>query len=528
MSFLSYRTPPKIEDKSALELKTEQAPKGVQHIGNNWIRQNSKGIWELKLSGTPFEIGSKYGILAKEQIHLQEEIFVTEFTKAVPGKVKQFFLKHLVGWFNRKLDRNIPKEYLKEMYGVSQAYSTEFNFIAPRYMRVLNYHAAHDIGHALNDYQLVGCSSFSVKGSKTSDGKLLVGRNFDFYMGDEFAKQKVLSFITPDQGHSFASFSWPGFLGVVSGMNVKGITVTLNAAKSVLPTSSKDPISVVAREILQYASTIDEAVEIASRRKVFVSEAIMVSSAQENETALIEKSPKEMDVYKSGTDQTVCANHFQSDLFKSAESNLENIEKSDSNFRHVRMQKLLEKSQFDFNDVAEVLRDRSEGEGLGHGNPRAINQLLAHHSIIFQPADLKMWVTTAPWQLGEYICYDLNTIFATDDLPTEDLHQSGLTIPSDAFLNTNDYDQFLVFKKHKKAINDFLNYGELLVMSQEKINEFIGSNSEYYETYMMLGLFFKKAKQKENAIKYFQMALEKTVASIEEEEKILALIKKCK
>jgi len=528
VSFLSYRTPPKIEDKSALELKTEQAPKGVQHIGNNWIRQNSKGIWELKLSGTPFEIGSKYGILAKEQIHLQEEIFVTEFTKAVPGKVKQFFLKHLVGWFNRKLDRNIPKEYLKEMYGVSQAYSTEFNFIAPRYMRVLNYHAAHDIGHALNDYQLVGCSSFSVKGSKTSDGKLLVGRNFDFYMGDEFAKQKVLSFITPDQGHSFASFSWPGFLGVVSGMNVKGITVTLNAAKSVLPTSSKDPISVVAREILQYASTIDEAVEIASRRKVFVSEAIMVSSAQENETALIEKSPKEMDVYKSGTDQTVCANHFQSDLFKSAESNLENIEKSDSNFRHVRMQKLLEKSQFDFNDVAEVLRDRSEGEGLGHGNPRAINQLLAHHSIIFQPADLKMWVTTAPWQLGEYICYDLNTIFATDDLPTEDLHQSGLTIPSDAFLNTNDYDQFLVFKKHKKAINDFLNYGELLVMSQEKINEFIGSNSEYYETYMMLGLFFKKAKQKENAIKYFQMALEKTVASIEEEEKILALIKKCK
>jgi isopenicillin-N N-acyltransferase-like protein len=528
VSFLSYRTPPKVEDKSALDLKKEQAANGVQHIGKDWIRQNSKGIWELKLSGSPFEIGSKYGILAKEQIHIQEEIFVTEFSKAVPGKVKQFFLKHLVGWFNRKLDRNIPNEYLKEMYGVSQAYSTEFNFIAPRYMRVLNYHAAHDIGHALNDYQLVGCSSFSVKGAKTENGNLLIGRNFDLYMGDEFAKQKVISFITPNSGHPFASFSWPGFLGVVSGMNVKGLTVSLNAAKSVLPTSSKDPISVVAREILQYASTIDEAVEIAAKRKVFVSEAIMVSSAQENETALIEKSPKEMDVYRSGTDQTVCANHFQSDLFKTAESNLENIEKSDSNFRHLRMEKLLEKSQFDFNDIAQVLRDRSEGEGLGHGNPRAINQLLAHHSIIFQPADLKMWVTTAPWQLGEYICYDLNTIFATDQLPETDLHQKEFSIPSDSFLDSDEYDQFLVFKKHKKAINDFLNYSEPLEMTPDKIDEFIQSNSEYYETYMMLGLFFKKAKQRENAKKYFQMALEKTVASIEEEEKILALIKKCK
>ena len=185
---------PKVENKSAVESKRQSNGVDSFTIGQDWFRKNSFGIWEVKLSGTPFERGAKYGVLAKEHIQHQEEIFVEEFSKAIPGKVKQFILKHLVGWFYRKLDRNIPNEYLEEMYGLSHAYSKDYNFIAPKYMRVLNYHAAHDIGHALTDYQLVACTSFSARGNKTTDGNIVSGRNFDFYSGDEFAKTKVMVF----------------------------------------------------------------------------------------------------------------------------------------------------------------------------------------------------------------------------------------------------------------------------------------------------------------------------------------------
>ena len=39
---------------------------------------------------------------------------------------------------------------------------------------------------------------------------------------------------------------------------------------------------------------------------------------------------------------------------------------------------------------------------IGMGNEKAINQLIAHHSIVFEPKKLLVWVSTSPWQLGEY------------------------------------------------------------------------------------------------------------------------------
>src|SRR5690606_14293044 len=99
--------------------------------------------------------------------------------------------------------------------------------------------------------------------------------------------------------HQFAMYSWAGLTGVVSGMNETGLCVTINAAKSDLPNKTKTPISVLTREILQYAETIEQAIAIAEKREVFVSETIMVTSATDNKTVLIEKSPEAVAVYES-------------------------------------------------------------------------------------------------------------------------------------------------------------------------------------------------------------------------------------
>ena len=62
-----------------------------------------------------------------------------------------------------------------------------------------------------------------------------------------------------------------------------------------------------------------------------------------------------------------------------------------------------------------ILRDRKDGlhnADIGMGNEKAINQLIAHHSIVFEPEKLIVWVCTSPWQLGEYVAYDLKKVFA--------------------------------------------------------------------------------------------------------------------
>ena len=104
----------------------------------------------------------------------------------------------------------------------------------------------------------VGCTSFASWNKQSEDGKMIVGRNFDFYSGDEFAENKIVCFCKPKTGHKFMYITWAGFTGVVSGMNDQGLTVTINASKSDIPTSAATPVSLVAKEILQYSKNIHE------------------------------------------------------------------------------------------------------------------------------------------------------------------------------------------------------------------------------------------------------------------------------
>src|SRR5690606_23962492 len=226
--------------------------------GTNFLTKNKQGLWELYIEGDPLERGLITGSLTDTLIDKQETVFLNKVKDLVSSESKQKFLRKFLSWYNRKMYKHITNEYKAEIYGVSRYASEDFNEIAPPYLRSLYLHGAHDIGHALQDLALVGCTSFAAWGENTDDGKLIIGRNFDFYAGDAFAEEKIIAFVNPEAGYKFMSVTWGGMIGVVSGMNEKGLTVTINAGKSKVPLVAKTPVSIVTREILQYASTIEE------------------------------------------------------------------------------------------------------------------------------------------------------------------------------------------------------------------------------------------------------------------------------
>jgi hypothetical protein len=524
--------PPVVKDMSCLNTERQKVNDSTYYLGNNWLRKSESGIWEMYIEGNAFERGVAFGKLTKELLYYQENAFFEQIRKLVPSENYLKFLKYFVAWFNRNLDKNITEEYKEEIFGTSFSCAPEFNFIGSPYQRQLNYHAAHDIGHALQGMMMVGCTSFSCWDSKSADSSLIIGRNFDFYAGNKFAENKIVCFVNPTEGFRFMMVTWADMLGVVSGMNEKGLTVTINASKSSLPLQASTPISLLSREILQYASTIDQAYAIAKKRKLFVSESLLIGSAIDGKSAIIEKSPRKYDIVYPTWDYIVCANHFQGEAFKDDEINIRNIEGSDSYSRFLRAEELIKAdSVLDVDKAIAILRNM-KGVGnkeLGTGNPMAINQLISHHAVVFKPQQLLAWVSAAPYQIGTFEAYDLRKVFSLnkeDIIAGKEIYTPELTVPADSFLLSEQYSSYKRYLLMTNDLKNFTSARKILPDSFE--NSYILSNPDFYAVYSNLADYYSVMKNNRKALEYYNKALSKEIPGNDLRNKLTSLSEKLK
>ncbi|KAA2216285.1 acyl-CoA--6-aminopenicillanic acid acyl-transferase [Chryseobacterium sediminis] len=512
-----------------------EVPK-VTHINDstfsynqNYLTKNKQQLWELYIKGNPLQLGYNNGALTQSLMQKQEGIFFSKVEGFVPSKFKQRLLRGFLKWYNRKMYLNVREDYQAELYGLSQYSSDQYDFIAPKYLRNLYLHGAHDIGHAMQDLAMVGCTSLAVWNENTEDGDLLIGRNFDFYVGDDFAKNKLVEFVQPEDGIPYMSVSWPGMIGVVSGMNKEGITVTINAGKSKIPLTAKTPISLVTREILQYARNIDEAIAIAKKRKVFVSESILVGSASDKNAVIIEVSPKNFGVYRvQNTSKVLCTNHFQSEAYKDDKRNQKQIEESHSEYRYEKLQELLqEEKKLTPEKMASILRNRSglKDESIGYGNEKALNQLLAHHAIIFSPQKKLVWVSSNPYQLGEFVCYDLNKIFSDKGLQPNDFSKSELNIGHDPFADSEEFQNYELSKMYGKEINEAADDKNTL-LTDGVIPSYQSMNPDFWLVYYQSGKYYFNKKEYSKAKAEFEKALTKEITTVPDRKNVEKYLKK--
>jgi tetratricopeptide (TPR) repeat protein len=254
---------------------------------------------------------------------------------------------------------------------------------------------------------------------------------------------------------------------------------------------------------------------------MFVSESFLVASAADNKAVIIEKTPDDIDVYDPKKDFIVCTNHFQSNALINSEKNKQQMNESASPYRYERLMELLHNNgKNTVQKTVNILRDRKglHNTDIGDGNEKAINQLIAHHSVVFEPQKRIVWVSTAPWQLGEYVAYDLNKIFKLGGLKQDiEIADSNLTIAADSFLLTSAYKNFVQFRQFKQRIADG---------GTVDVDSVVASNPQFYNAYVAAGDYLYKRKEYKRALPFYQSALTKVIATKKEEEHIREQVKK--
>lgn len=336
----------------------------IRRYGPNMLRKGSSGLWELHIEGDAFERGEAIGKLSKDLLLYQEKAFFDQVRNRIPSDNYLRFLRFFNVLFNRNMGKKMPEEYRNEIYGISLSCTHALDFMGTAYERQLSYHATDALKKVKQNH--TNSSSFAAWEENSADSSLIIGHNSDFYISEDFSRNKQVAFYRPETGYKFISVGWPGMAGVLSGMNEHGLTVTTI------------PVSILTREILQYATNIEEAYEIACSRKTFIIESILIGSAKDRKAAIIEKSPDKIALYTADDKKQLI----------------------DSPDRFAQLEELLDENcPVTPKRAASILRDYK------------VNQPTTHHSVIFKPEERLMWVSSQPWQRGKFVCFDLNEIF---------------------------------------------------------------------------------------------------------------------
>lgn len=123
----------------------------------------------MTTGGDPVVRGAESGALLRDLMYYQEKVFIDQIRRIVPSESYLRFLRILIIVFNRDMATCILEELRREIAAQARFCTHEFDAVGTPYERQINYHAAHDIGHALQEYMLVGCSSFAAWDTQTAD-----------------------------------------------------------------------------------------------------------------------------------------------------------------------------------------------------------------------------------------------------------------------------------------------------------------------------------------------------------------------
>ncbi len=274
------------------------------------LRGTLDGAAFLLLRGTHRERGVDHGFLAgRDVIRILDEGLLPLIEKRRAGAWEQTFLS--------RVDRFAwPKRYEEEAAGMLEGIRKALPKKEDRTLRTLKREIALADLKAMNclsDIIGMGCSSFSVWGDLTQDGKPLVGRNLD-YMAFPLGPFQCLIAVEPAEKDLRATIDplFIGALGVGTPMNADGVFLALHDADGLEPGKKQEwvPRSLALRSATESGRSPEEVAELLKKAAVSVGNNVL-TVAGDATAAVLEWDGSGVTVRRSKTgDSLVCTNHY--------------------------------------------------------------------------------------------------------------------------------------------------------------------------------------------------------------------------
>ncbi|HET6248893.1 MAG TPA: C45 family peptidase [Tepidisphaeraceae bacterium] len=240
------------------------------------------GARVLFLKGSPEEMGHQHGVLLKKEIHaVSNRILYGVGVGSSFARGSWFFGE--VEKAEARLEPYMDPRYLTEEDAIAKAAGMN-----PQEARLANFFP-----------ELFHCSGFALMGKATADGHIYHGRVLDYLKGVGLEQNAVTIVHQPDYGHAWINISYAGFVGSVTAMNDQGISIGEMGGGGYGNWDGK-PMAHLVREVMEKASTLDEAVKIMRDSPRTCQYYYVIADGKTHDAVGVSANPKEFVTIKPG------------------------------------------------------------------------------------------------------------------------------------------------------------------------------------------------------------------------------------
>ncbi|MBS0206554.1 MAG: peptidase C45 acyl-coenzyme A:6-aminopenicillanic acid acyl-transferase [Planctomycetes bacterium] len=322
----------------------------VDHGELRWI----DGHRVVLLEGTPEQIGKAHGELLHDEAIRCVDSVLYSFGTAQTIQTGRWFRHDLENAYFR-LMKFIPEDHKRE----TRALALSLN-LDPKLAEVVNVFP-----------EMFHCSGFAVFGSATEGGKLYHGRVLD-YMTTIGLQDAATTFIVAPAGKiSFANVGYGGFIGSVSGMNTKAISLGEMGGRGEGKWDGV-PMATLMRRALEECSTLDEVIDLWKNNPRTCEYYYVFADGKTNRAVGVAALPESIQFVQPGEAHPLLGDGIKDAVVLSAGTRLEELRR--------RVQSLHGKI------------DATAAQGL-MCRPVAMQSNL--HNVLFVPADGVLYVANA-------------------------------------------------------------------------------------------------------------------------------------
>jgi isopenicillin-N N-acyltransferase like protein len=409
----------------------------VRRVPHGWSAR--RGVHLVHLRGGPEAIGRAHAALLYDGMVATERVVWNGFRTLVPSAPLRTLLFDVGRVRHYGVDRNFPEARRREVAAEALGFRPDpFERELPTYQRLTMLHALYDISLGFEHSPLLGCTAFGIGPERTTDGHALFARAFDFEAAEVFDREKVVFIVHEDGAIPFASVAWPGFLGVVTGMNAEGVGVAVHGARAREPSSTGMPVAFSLREALGHARDTNEALAILTKQEVMVSHLVFVGDAS-GHYAIVERAPGVPAFVRRSPAVT---NHFEGPLAGDPRDTRVRNETT-TLARRARIDALLAglpPKEASIETALALLRDHGcAGATCKIGDRRAIDAFIATHGVVADLTAKTLWISAGPRLSGRFVKLDPDLLVRRQDglvpVPSTDV----ASLPEDPALHDGRY-----------------------------------------------------------------------------------------